>query len=928
MTNRILPFSILLVLIASCVMDQQEIIDTLTINQVLHATIENSGDSGTRVFVDERLRVLWNADDRISAFNKTTYNREYCFEGQDGDNSGAFKIVTGDNFVTSNPLDYVYAVYPYNEETKISNDGEITVYLPAEQRYRENSFGLGTNTMVAVSQGDELTFKNLCGYFSIKLYGDNVSVSSISLKGNNNEFLAGKATVVTQINSDPTLQFDSTDATKEIALTLNTPVTIGSTAETATSFWFVIPPTLFTNGFTLTVTDASNRVFEKRTLGALEIKRNTLKKSSALEVIPDSSSGNIVFADEKVKAKLVAAFDSNQDGELSYAEAAAVSSEDELKAAFGSIKTYKSFDEFQYFTSISRLASSMFENWNRLTSIVLPPSLTCVSESSFFGCVSIESIVVPERVTDIKSSAFYGCSRLTNIFIPEGVTSIGHNTFNGCSSLISITIPDSVMSIGSGAFYGCTSLIRIIIPKGVTTIDMLSFCGCSSLISITIPESVTSIGNYAFYGCLSLTDITLPEGIMSIGNHAFTDCSDLTCISIPERVTSIGDYTFSGCSSITSITIPESVSSIGSAAFFCCTSLNSITIPESVATIGDNAFNRCTSLISITLPESVTSISMHTFRDCSSLISITIPESVTSIGNYSFYGCSSLTHILIPNSVTSIGEGAFQECSSLTNFKILQKTPPKIDSSSLFHNTNYSLIIYVPMGSLELYKTAQYWSEYSDRIQAITTVPIPNAIDLGLSVKWASFNIGASKPEELGNYYAWGEVEEKKREEYNWGGYVFCKGDDHSLTKYCNNSEYGYNGFKDGLSTLELEDDVAHVLLGSPWRMPTWLEIMELQQRCEWTWTTRDGWNGYVIKSLVNDNSIFIPACGQGVNSQSVIVAKINQEGRYWSSSLLSGLPMNSIILIFDSDEVKMLNGSSYYVLPRFHGLAIRPVCN
>ena len=292
MKNRFFLFCLLAALAVSCVKDQQEVIQTITDDPVFYASIEEPGNPVTRVFADSQLRVLWNADDRVSIFNKSTYNRQYRFDGQDGDNSGAFKVVPNDDFVTSNPLDYVYSVYPYNENTKISNDGEITVYLPAEQSYRQDSFGLGANTMIAVTQGDELMFKNLCGYFAIKLYGDNVSVSSITLKGNNNESLAGKATVVAQTDAAPTIQFDAANAMKEQTLTCATPVTLGTTAETATTFWFVIPPTTFENGFTLTIVDESNCVFEKVSNGPLEIKRNVLKRSAALQVILNNGSSD------------------------------------------------------------------------------------------------------------------------------------------------------------------------------------------------------------------------------------------------------------------------------------------------------------------------------------------------------------------------------------------------------------------------------------------------------------------------------------------------------------------------------------------------------------------------------------------------------------------------------------------------------------
>jgi uncharacterized protein YjdB len=289
MKNRFFLFCLMAVMTVSCAKEQQEVIQTVTDDPVFHATIENAG---TRVFADDQLRVLWNADDRVSIFNKTTFNRQYRFMGEDGANAGSFTKVPSDDFVTSNPLEYVYSVYPYNENTCISNDGEITVYLPAEQTYREDSFGLGANTMIAITEDDELMFKNLCGYFAVKLYGDNVSVKSITLKGNDNELLSGKATVVASIDEAPALTFDTAVASEMITLTPESPVTIGSTEETATTFWFVVPPTTFNDGITLSVTDQNDGSFVKTTTGSLVISRNRLKNTAALKVETGSSSGD------------------------------------------------------------------------------------------------------------------------------------------------------------------------------------------------------------------------------------------------------------------------------------------------------------------------------------------------------------------------------------------------------------------------------------------------------------------------------------------------------------------------------------------------------------------------------------------------------------------------------------------------------------
>ena len=283
MRGHIVLFCLGLITI-SCVMEKQEIIPLISDSPAFYATIEVPGEPDTRAFADDQLHVLWDAGDHVSIFNKYTYNREYAFQGETGENSGTFEKVPNEDFVVGNDLDLIYAVYPYRASTRITDDGEITITLPSVQPYRENSFGREANTMVSVTEDNELYFRNLCGYFAVRLYGDNVSVSSISLEGNNGEYLAGKATIVAQLATTPVFQFDPDYSSRELVLTSSFPVEIGTTAETATTFWFVIPPARYENGITLTVRDGKGGVFVRHTTGSLVIRRNMLKKAAPLEV--------------------------------------------------------------------------------------------------------------------------------------------------------------------------------------------------------------------------------------------------------------------------------------------------------------------------------------------------------------------------------------------------------------------------------------------------------------------------------------------------------------------------------------------------------------------------------------------------------------------------------------------------------------------
>ena len=125
-----------------------------------------------------------------------------------------------------------------------------------------------------------------------------------------------------------------------------------------------------------------------------------------------------------------------------------------------------------------------------------------------------------------------------------------------------------------------------------------------------------------------------------------------------------------------------------------------------------------TDLVSAQIGQCVTSIDDGVFVECTSLTSVTIPDSVTSISRYAFYSCSGLTSVTIPNGVTSIGKSAFQECTSLTSVTVLAATPPTLERSNAFDETN-DCPIYVPAASVDVYKEARAWTALSDRIQAI-----------------------------------------------------------------------------------------------------------------------------------------------------------------------------------------------------------------
>ncbi len=191
----------------------------------------------------------------------------------------------------------------------------------------------------------------------------------------------------------------------------------------------------------------------------------------------------------------------------------------------------------------------------------------------------------------------------------------------------------------------------------------------------------------------------------------------------------------------------------------------------------------------------------------------------------------------------------------------------------------------------------------------------PEAIDLGLSVKWASFNLGATKKEEYGKYYAWGETEPK--DYYNWSNYKWGKAAN-ELTKYTALYDTD-NSYHDCKYVLELDDDAAYVNLGKEWRMPSREEWNELKDNCTWTWTTEYGEGGYKIKSK-NGNYIFLPVTGYAYLER--FIGK-GTWGYYWCSSFNHTSSSSSHVPDVDFGENQITWNSSN---SRCYGEAIRPV--
>ena len=695
-------------------------------------------DDETRIQLNSAQKTVWTKEDLVSVFYRSDANQKWQYQGETGERVGNLKRVEDATATTQTTKTVV--VYPYSKNYWLNTDNyAIDATLPATQYYAAGSYGVGSNLMVSQSEFTQFSLKSVCGWLKLQLTGNGEVVKSIKFRGNNGEQVAGliyvdtataEATLASEMggsddnNAGGNLVFDDTIIT-EVVLDCGEGVTLGAEA---TPFYISLPPQTFANGFTVEIECEDYELMTLTTEKELVIERNHIQPMASVEhnaeqIIPNNE---IWYTNG------------------STTEATTLYS----TTAFGAnivSNTYDAAKEcwvIKFDGKVTTIGDEAFRYCRSLTSVTIPDSVTTIGHYAFYGCSSLTSVTIGNGVTRSGEGAFYDCGSLTSVYISDIVAwcnisysdprsnplSYGCNLYLNNELVTDLTIPDSVTTIGERAFEVCSSLTRVTIPDSVTTIGAWAFDGCRSLTSVTIPDSVTTIGIYAFQGCSSLqefngkfasedgrcliidgtlnsfapaglTEYTIPDSVTTIGYAAFSNIRSLKTLTVPDNVTDIEQYAFGGFSGelVINCNIPSASSSLYGA--FNGSKFTSVTIGDGVTRIGDYAF-----------------------YGCRSLTSVTIPDSVTTIEGWAFQGCRSLTSITIPDSVTTIGICAFYDCRSLTSVYCKAAIPPAGGSSMFsyydYENGGYNIgcTIYVPMESVEAYKSASGWSNYASDI--------------------------------------------------------------------------------------------------------------------------------------------------------------------------------------------------------------------
>ena len=618
----------------------------------------------SRTYVEEGTLLRWTSGDQISLFDGNTLNRQYQFDGKTGDNSGTFSIFSKP-YGTGNDLTKNYAVYPYDKDVRITEGGIITTILPSKQNYADNSFGLGANTMVAVTEDTDdtfLYFKNVCGHLNLQLYGDDVTVKSITLRGNNGEKIAGKASIAVVYGEEPIVSM-SDDATQSITLNCGKGVKINNTADDATTFWMVLPPTVFEKGITVTVKDINDRMFVQTTANELEIERNVIKRMTAVEVNPEIPYLTFVANDVQTltMSKAVDRLEYSVNG-----------------GGWNELGT--NTVEFGGEQGILRLRGK------NLNGTVLNDEFSTIhfGKEALVACSGdIRTLLDYEnfKTVDTRNAQFCwlfaDCASL--ISAPElPATELAEGCYRGmfncCSNLTEApALPATKLSLACYAeMFVCTNLVKAPELPAKTLANYCyghMFSGCTNLTQASaLPATELSYECYRamFQGCINLVEspelpaTTLAEGCYS---NMFADCANLAeapVLPATELAKACYQYMFIRCSALTQAPV-----------------LPAITLAQDCYL---GMFRGCTGFTKApALPATTLAVGCYRemFQECTNLVEAPALPATNLAGScYSimFAYCNSLTHAPILPASTLANDCywlMFLDCSNLQDITML-----------------------------------------------------------------------------------------------------------------------------------------------------------------------------------------------------------------------------------------------------------------
>ena len=673
---------------------------------------------------------LWETGDVIAVYvDEDADPSKFYLKSGDGTTVASF---TG----TRKGEDYL-AVYPYDIAGSVS-DGSLSVTLPATQKYVKDSFGPGAFPMVAKGTAEDgLHFMNLCSVLKITLTGT-AAVRSVTLTANDEDtFMSGPATVVTDYTSS-TEDFLTMSAEGSPSVVLETKG-LEIAEDAPADVFIVIPSQAYEGGFTIEVdtytekvtkTVSSDIIFERSQIRAIT---NFELDSEVPDIIPEAIPDNeiwYVMSDESVydvyqttelyghqpfDAKVISNTYENGKGIIRFdAPVTAIydhtfgnswaANMTELYLpdcveylGTGAIRS-TGLTEFRVPKNLKRIDSYGLNNQNmvKFTGIHVSEdgrSVVINNTMYAFAPKGIKEYIVPDGVQEVSWYAMAWSDELEVVSFPESVVSILGEAVGRCHNLRIVNLPGSLESLDSYAFLECPSIEGFFGNEKFHTSD--NRCLKFEMDNPYVPQSWLGTWICGFAGN-GLTEYTIPEGIKGIENYTFQDEKDLISVTLPSSLVEVGAYAFYNCPNLEAVYGPNTSEDNRSIIFgdtyrllAVKKGLKQFVVPDNVKNIGYCAFAECQELETITMGDQVEVIDGYAFAFSPSLKSVTLSANFRSTNN---------------------GYNLFLNSDNLEEVYFRSLVPPDYYDSQMSEFPK--LKMYVPEQSLELYKRHGGWAQY------------------------------------------------------------------------------------------------------------------------------------------------------------------------------------------------------------------------
>lgn len=618
-----------------------------------------AGSPAVKTSIDE-LSVLWTDGDRIGFYGDNMDDNANSSVREISNGGKSAKVILPSTKLEAGSL---FAYYPYTET--VDESGNLVASIASVQNGDTGKWGYMYSTANYTSLdellGGGLSFKHLCTYIDLQL--------------RSSDYYAGcrvTKVVISSLDNAKTLTGDFTlNHSGEVTLTpvegkTSNLVSIASPVASLTSNWqgkcLVVFPEDFSSTrlkVSVTVDDFGEEYTQTKIIDGVKLSAGD---KVALRINLDNTTYEIIdFADATVESIVVGAFGTN--GVITKTQAAAVTDaqmEQKLGWSFSG-KSITSFDEFRFFTGL----------------------------------------------TKISGSGFNGCSKLKSIQLPSSITEIGNEKFQSCSSLQSIDL-SNIKTIGNNTFrtYSGSSLVNVGYTKKLTSVGQYAFSGCNKLQFIDL-SNLESLGQYAFNNCLALTTINTDLKGLDIPAYAFHGCSNL--VVEVELTGDVAEYGFAYCDKLTVKNLSD-LKVVSDHAFVNCYAISGEVNLARTTSIGAQAFAYTNISGRLRLPR-VQSIGQDAFRG-TQITELDLTSAPIEILN-GFYWCEKLKKVTVSASVKSVAANAFAGENSVTEYHFLSAEPPVLGDNAL---TGRGYKIYVPAGSKDKYAAEASWAKYVDKL--------------------------------------------------------------------------------------------------------------------------------------------------------------------------------------------------------------------